>query len=135
MAGLPFQPEIFGGNFVEHHFPCVGIVGDVPVAALPIAVHRAIFEGDANPVVLGPLGERRPDFAEALKTVLDRLAPHPPGESGDRCSLRTGARCRSAPPSRRAIDGRFRRFSIGLPNIAKLDRDIGVADGVADFAS
>ena len=71
MAGLPFEPDIVVGKRVEHQLPRVGIVGDVPVAGRPVAVHRAILEGDAHALVGGALRQAAPDLLEARQARLD----------------------------------------------------------------
>ena len=83
MARLPFEADIVVGQRVEHQLPGVGIVGDVPVAARPVAVHGAVLEGDAHALVGGALGERPEDLPEARQRRLDRLAADAAGEAGD----------------------------------------------------
>ena len=57
MTGLPFEAEVLVREFVEHQLPSVGIVRDVPVAARPVAVHRAVLERDPHALVRRAPGE------------------------------------------------------------------------------
>ena len=83
MAGLPFEPEIVVGRFVEHQLPGIGIVGDVPVAACPIAVHGAVFKGDLHALVGGALGEFAPDLLVTRQALSQRFAANSPGKARD----------------------------------------------------
>src|SRR5271165_2745036 len=83
MAGLPFEAEIVVGELIEHHFPGVGGVGDVPVAGRPIAVHRAVLEGDAYaPVGRAPC-KLPPHRLEARQALGQRPVADAAGEAGD----------------------------------------------------
>src|SRR6185437_9618921 len=83
VARLPFEAAIVRRQRVEDQFPGVGVMGDVPVARSPVAVHRAVLEGDFDALVLGPLVELAPDFLVAREAVGQRLAAHAAGEAGD----------------------------------------------------
>src|SRR5271165_4278525 len=82
VTGLPLEPDILGRKRVEHQLPGVGIVGDVPVAARPVAVHRAILEGQAHAPAGGAARKFAPDFLVRRQTRLDRLFAHAAGEPG-----------------------------------------------------
>ena len=69
VARLPFEAEILVGQLVEHQLPGVGVVGDVPVAGRPVAVHRAILEGDANALVGGAPRKLAPHLLEARQAL------------------------------------------------------------------
>ena len=83
VARLPFEADIVVRRLVEDQFPGVRIVGDVPVAARPVAVHGAILEGDLHALVGGALGEFAPDLLVARQAVGQRLVADAAGEAGN----------------------------------------------------
>src|SRR5579859_2810035 len=83
VAWLPFETEIVGGNFVEHHRPSVGIMRDVPIARRPVAVHGAILKSDFDALVSGATRQFAPDFFEFWQTLFKPPAAQAPGKAGD----------------------------------------------------
>ena len=134
VAGLPFEAEIVVGQRVEHHLPGVGIVGDVPVAARPIAVHRTILERDAHALVGRAPRKLAPHLFVARQALLERLAANAAGESGEvfapkRCALSIST---SQPRKRLAVEiALFERIA---EHAERVDRDVGVADRLAQLA-
>src|SRR4051812_46174327 len=57
MAGLPLEPDGLARDLVEHHFPSLRAVGDVPPRTVPSAAHIAILKSDPDTFVLSDLGE------------------------------------------------------------------------------
>src|SRR5215217_8077312 len=82
VAGLPFEPDIVLRRLVEDQLPGIRIVRNVPVAGLPIAVHGAVFEGDANALVGGALRQLGPDRLVLRQALGQRLAPNAAGKAG-----------------------------------------------------
>ena len=81
MARLPLQADVVHGDFVEHHLPRGRRVGDVPARVVPPAAHVAVLEGDPHALVLGALGQVRPDLLEFRHRIRQRLALDGAGEA------------------------------------------------------
>src|SRR3569832_230870 len=73
VARLPFEPDIVVRRLVEHALPGILVVRDVPVAGRPVAIHRAVLEGDLDAIVGGALGEVAPHLLVPRQRVGQRL--------------------------------------------------------------
>ena len=133
VTGLPLEAEIVARDGVEHQLPGVRVVGDVPVAARPVSVHRAILEREAHPLVCGAARKLAPDRLELGQARLDRLAAHAAGEARDR----PGAEMV------RVVDQRFptgKRLPVEIAvlervaeHAERVDGHVGVADRLANL--
>ena len=130
VAGLPFEPQIVGGQGIEHQLPGVGIVGDIPVPRRPVAVHGAVLEGDFDALVGRALREFAEDLLEARQARFDRLVADATREAGD------AGRAEVVGVVDRVLPGGERR-KVGLPLLERVaehpdggDRDVAIADGV-----
>ncbi|MNK97205.1 hypothetical protein D3C87_1175230 [compost metagenome] len=81
MAGFPFDADMVIRRFVEHQFPGIRVVRDVPVAGLPVAIHGAVFKGDLHALVGGAFCKLAPDFLISGKAFRQRFAAKPAGET------------------------------------------------------
>ncbi len=121
MARLPFEADIVVRRLVEDQFPGIGIVGDVPVAGRPVAVHGAVFEGDLDALVGGALGKLAPDLLVARQAVGQRLVADAAGKAGNAGGAEVMGIVDAVLPALQRLRGRYRLSSSGLPNMPSVE--------------
>ncbi|ENN89832.1 hypothetical protein RHSP_80781 [Rhizobium freirei PRF 81] len=131
MARLPFQAEIVVRGLVEHQLPGVGIVGDVPVAGRPVAVHGAIFEGDLDALVGSALGKLAPDLLVARQAVGERLVADAAGEAGNAGGAEMMGVVDAILPALQRLQVHLALFERIAEHAEGRDGDVAIADCVA----
>ena len=106
---------------------------DVPVAARPIAVHRAILEGDPDTLVGGAFRQFAEHFDIARQARLDRLAPDAAGEAGDGARAKQMRVINQSLPARERLFVEFAALERVAEHAERVDDDVGPPDRLLQF--